>query len=61
MYMFKLLSKLQPYLGIIAIVYPALQAFAKSRFGYELPDFGDIGSVISQGVGTALVAKSEKI
>jgi len=58
--MFKLLSKLQPYLGIIAIVYPAIQAFAKTK-GYNLPDFGDIGNVISQVGGTALVAKSEKI
>lgn len=59
--MFKLLSKLQPYLGIIAIVYPAIQLFARSKFGYELPDFGDLGNVISQVGGAALVAKSEKI
>ena len=58
--MFKILSKLQPYLGIIAIIYPAIQAFAKTK-GYDLPDFGDIGNVISQVGGTALVAKSEKI
>ncbi len=58
--MFKFLSIIKPYLGIIAIVYPAVQAFAKTK-GYDLPDFGDIGNVISQVGGTALVAKSEKI
>jgi len=42
-------------------VYPALQMFIKNKYGYALPDFGDIGNVISQVGGAALVAKSEKI
>lgn len=58
--MFKFISKLKPYLGIVAILYPALQNLLALK-GIVLPDLGDLGEFASITTGTALVAKSEKI
>lgn len=56
----EILKLIQPYLGIVAVLYPAIQIYAKTQ-GVNLPDLGDLGNVLSTTGGAALVAKSEKI
>lgn len=56
----KLYERIKPYVGILAIVYPYIQILAKTK-GLELPDLGELGNTISQGLGTATLAQSDKV
>lgn len=56
----KYLEKIKQVVGLLAVVYPALQLLLKAK-GIELPDLGAEWSAGVQVGGAGLLAKSEKI